>query len=290
LGNFTHHRELADVNDQTVVRMNRDTLYSFGVFDLDAGAVSVDLPDAKGRFMSLLLIDEDHYNPATFYAPGSHTITREQVGTRYVALAVRTFVDPGDPADVQKAHAAQDAIRVEQPGGPGKFDVPAWDQKSLTAVRNELKKDAAGVPDMTKAFGRPGEVDPQQHLLATAVGWGGNPARDATYVSRTPEANDGERVHRLTVKGVPVDGFWSITVYNQAGFMAPNPQKAYSLNNITAKKGADGAYTIQFGGCRSGVGNCLPIMAGWNYLVRLYRPRSEILDGRWKFPEAKPVT
>jgi hypothetical protein len=30
-------------------------------------------------------------------------------------------------------------------------------------------------------------------------------------------------------------------------------------------------------------------MPGWNYIVRLYRPRAEILDGRWTFPEAQPA-
>jgi hypothetical protein len=30
--------------------------------------------------------------------------------------------------------------------------------------------------------------------------------------------------------------------------------------------------------------NCLPIMEGWNYIVRLYQRRPEILDGSWKFP------
>jgi hypothetical protein len=30
-------------------------------------------------------------------------------------------------------------------------------------------------------------------------------------------------------------------------------------------------------------------MPGWSYLVRLYRPRAEVLDGRWTFPEAKPA-
>jgi hypothetical protein len=29
-------------------------------------------------------------------------------------------------------------------------------------------------------------------------------------------------------------------------------------------------------------------MKGWNYTVRLYRPRREILEGTWKFPEAQP--
>ena len=35
--------------------------------------------------------------------------------------------------------------------------------------------------------------------------------------------------------------------------------------------------------------NCVLIMKGWNYMVRLYRPRAEVLGGRWKFPEAEPV-
>jgi hypothetical protein len=288
-GKFTHNRELADVKNQTVVRLNRDTLYSFGVFDLDAGPVTVDLPDTKGRFMSLLLISEDHYNPATFYDAGPHMITRQLVGTRYVTLAVRTFVDPSDPADLQKAHTSQDAIKVEQPNGPGSFEVPTWDQTSLAGVRNELKMIAAGITDLSKAFGTPEEVDPRQHLAATAAGWGGNPARDALYVAVTPKENDGKQVHQLTVKDVPVDGFWSITVYNKEGFMEPNQQNAYSLNNVTAKKDVNGSYTVQFGGCEKDACNCLPIVPGWNYLVRLYRPRPEILDGSWKFPEAQPA-
>lgn len=288
-GKLKHNRELADVHNQTVVRLNRDTLYSFGVFDLNAGPVTVDLPDTKGRFMSLLLINEDHYNPATFYAAGPHKITRELAGTRYVALAIRTFVDPDDPADLLKAHAAQDAIKVEQPGGPGKFEVPAWAQASLTAVREELKKAGSSKTDMSKAFGVRGEVDPEQHLIATAAGWGGNPPRDALYIPVMPKVNDGKQAYRLTLKDVPVDGFWSITVYNQAGFMVPNPQNAYSLNNITAKKNADGGYTLQFGECGPAVSNCLPIVPGWNYLARLYRPRAEVLDGRWKLPDAEPI-
>ena len=58
---------------------------------------------------------------------------------------------------------------------------------------------------------------------------------------------------------------------------------------MTAKANADGSFTIQFGGCEDGVVNCLPISEGWNYIARLYRPRAEILDGSWQFPEAQPV-
>jgi hypothetical protein len=42
------------------------------------------------------------------------------------------------------------------------------------------------------------------------------------------------------VKDVPVDGFWSISLYNAEGFFEPNNLNAYALNNITAKKSDDG--------------------------------------------------
>jgi hypothetical protein len=32
-----------------------------------------------------------------------------------------------------------------------------------------------------------------------------------------------------------------------------------------------------------------PITKGWTYTVRMFRPRPEILNGTWKFPEARPV-
>jgi hypothetical protein len=88
---------------------------------------------------------------------------------------------------------------------------------------------------------------------------------------------------------VPVDGFWSISLYNAQGFFEPNDLNAYTLNNVTAKKAADGSVTIQFGGCDGKTPNCLPIVKGWNYMVRLYRPRAEVLNGSWKFPEARPA-
>ena len=88
---------------------------------------------------------------------------------------------------------------------------------------------------------------------------------------------------------MPVEGFWSISVYNADGFFVPNAENAYSLNNVTATKGDDGTVAIQFGDCGGKVANCLPVVDGWNYMVRLYRPRPQILDGSWTFPEAKPV-
>jgi len=91
------------------------------------------------------------------------------------------------------------------------------------------------------------------------------------------------------VRDVPVDGFWSISVYNAEGYFQKNQYDAYTLNNITAKKSADGSIKAQFGGCDGKIPNCLPTTPGWNYWVRLYRPRPEILNGNWKFPDAHEV-
>ncbi|WP_395396145.1 DUF1254 domain-containing protein (plasmid) [Novosphingobium sp. BL-8A] len=286
LGKFVHNRELVDLDHQLVIRMNRDTIYSQTVLDLNAGPVTITLPDTGGRFLSALVIDEDHYVIETFYDSAPHRFARGAVNTRYIAVLLRTFVDPSDPADLRKVHALQDAITVEQPGGPGTFEVPDWEKASLDATRAELCKAKV---DLSNAFGKPDEVDPGAHLIATAMGWGGNPPRDAVYLMFEPAVNDGKTKYRLTVKDVPVDGFWSVTVYNKDGYFEKNPQNAYSINNVTAKRDADGSVSIQFGSCDGSVANCLPITPGWGYSARLYRPRAEVLNGNWTFPEAKRV-
>jgi hypothetical protein len=290
LGKFVHHRELIPV-DFPIVRPNRDTLYSMGIFDLDAGPVAISMPDTGTRFMSLQLIDEDQYCPNVFYGKGSYTITREQIGTRYVSIGIRTLVDPANPKDLEQVHGLQDAIKFEQKGGPGKWEVPNYDQASQKKVRDALLLLAETLPDTKRMFGARNYVDPVRHLIGTAMGIGGNPEKDALYLTVTPAKNDGATIHRLTVpRDVPVDAFWSITVYDAQGHFAKNELDIYSLNNITAKKDANGSFTIQFGSCDGKIQNCLPITSGWNYTVRLYRPRREILNGTYKFPDAQPVS
>lgn len=287
IGKLTHIRAAPSIEGQNVVRMNRDTLYSSGVFDLEAGPLTIVLPDPGSRFMSMQVISEDHYTTEVVYAPGTYTYDRARVGTRYVYPIIRTLVSAEDAADVRAVNELQDAIAVRQ-HARGAFVIPDWDERSRGQVRQALKALASqGAGD--RMFGSREEVDPVDFLVGAAVGWGGNPPSAAMYVGVQPDSNDGTVVHALTVRDVPVDGFWSITVYNASGFFEKNKADAYSLNNFTAIKSDDGAYRIQFGDCDAGAKNCLPIMKGWNYTVRLYRPRKELLSGAWKFPEARPV-
>ncbi|CAN7706915.1 MULTISPECIES: DUF1214 domain-containing protein [Ensifer] len=287
-GKFDHTREMVPLDKQTIIRLNRDTLYSSAVFDLDAGPVTINVPDTDDRFVSLLVIDQDHYAHGVFYGAGSYTLTRKDIGTRYVVLAFRFFADPNSSEDMKKVHALQDAVTFKQ-SAQGSFEIPEWDSKSRDNTRRALLDLGALLPNTAKMFGPRDEVDPVRHLIGAALGWGGNPDKEAFYLNVTPEKNDGDSVYRLTVKDVPVKDFWSVTVYNKEGFFTPNAFNAYSLNNVTAQKSQDGSVTVQFGGCDGKVANCLPTPEGWNYMVRLYRPEMQVLEGSWKFPAAEEV-
>lgn len=287
LGKFIHLRDLPLEN--TGVRPNRDTLYSEAVFDLDAGPVRITLPKAGNRFMSMMVVNEDHYVYEVDYTPGNYNFTRGEVGTRYVFMALRILIDPASPKDVKEAHALQDAVIVRQKGA-GRFEAPNWDPVSQKKVRDSLLALNSGLPDLRRAFGARFQVDQVRHLIGTAAAWGGNPDKDAFYLNVTPTRNDGSTVYKLNVPAkVPVNAFWSVTVYDAEGHLQKNQYNTYSLSSITAKKNADGTVLVQFGACDGKIPNCIPTMKGWNYMVRLYRPRDEILSGKWKFPEARAV-
>lgn len=284
-GTIKHTREMAPIDHQTVVRLNRDTLYSSGIFDLDAGAVTVRLPDTGNRFISMQLVDEDQFSPAVYYAPGEYTFTREQIGTRYLLVAIRILADPNDKTDMETVHKIQDAIVAKQVN-QGNFDTPQWDSASRDSIRAALRDLGRFLPDSKRMFGSREDVDQVRHLIGTAVGWGGNPEKDALYIGRTEPQNDGTTAYRLKIGNVPVEGFWSVSVYNAKGYFEKNDRNAYTVNNVTADKAADDSVTIQFGNCTTHIPNCLPITEGWNYTVRLYRPSADILNGTWTFPEA----
>jgi hypothetical protein len=129
-------------------------------------------------------------------------------------------------------------------------------QASQKKVRDALLVLGSTLPDFKNAFVPKSERGrPRAALDRRGGGWGGNPPKDAIHLNVTPAKNDGTTVHKLNVKDVPVDGFWSMTVCAAQGYPQANPYNAYSLNNITAKKNDDGSFAIQFGGC-DGVLRC----------------------------------
>jgi hypothetical protein len=154
-------------------------------------------------------------------------------------VGVRTLVNPADANDMKKGRRLQDALLVEQPGGPGKFEVPNWDPINQSKVRDALLVLSATVTDTRRTFGTKDEVDPILHLVAAASTWGGNPPRDAIYLNFTPAKNDGKTIYKLTVRDVPVDGFWSVSLYNAQGYYeknaVPMDRLRFSLADATAR-------------------------------------------------------
>jgi hypothetical protein len=200
-----------------------------------------------------------------------------------VLVGVRVLVDPAAPADVGAVAAIQDQIGLEASSSKP-FEMPDYETASFDATRTAVLELARHAGDLDHAFGTRDAADPVRHLIATAAGWGGLPDRGARYLSVDPAAGEGE--YKLTARDVPVDGFWSISVYNADGFFEQNDRDAYSVNNITAEPNDDGSITVHFAGCGDDRPNCLPTTEGWNYIVRLYRPRPEIVDGSWTFPRS----
>ena len=284
-GKFCHDRTPIAAEKQDIIRLNRDTPYSQGVFDLTV-PLTIEMPDAGTRFQSLMVINEDHFIKHVSYTPGSYTFTQEKMGSRYIYIGIRTFMDPNNPADMEAGQKLQDAIKVSQ-SAAGKLELPDWDQTQREKLHDAILPLGAFMPDSRRALGDADEVDPVRHLVATAIGWAGNRTKDALYLINTVSQNDGSTAYTLSVPDVPVDGFWSVTVYNDKGFYEA-PENAISVNNVTAAKDADGKVTVHFGGDPK-ASNYLRIMPGWNYTVRLYRPRAELLDGSWKFPDAQPT-
>ena len=285
IGALTHLRQPTTPDKQTVIRMNQDTLYSATVLDLSM-PVKLTLPEAGGRYMSMQVVNQDHYMFVEA-KPGTYELTEDAVGTPFAYVTVRTFIDVLDPDDLAQAHAAQDAIELTG-GGDGPFAAPDWNTDKLAMARKALSDLAVLGFDATYAFGRKEEVRPVDHLVGAAAGWGGMPRSAAMYTMDSVDENDGKTPYAVTVKDVPVDAFWSITVYNADGYLEANDRGVNSYNNFSAKPNEDGSHTVHFGGCEGGRVNCIPISPGWNYTIRMYEPEAEILDGSWVFPEIVP--
>ena len=283
---WVHFRQPTPLDQQSVIRMNRDTLYSVAVVDIGEGA-TLTIPDAAGRYLTVMVLNEDGYLNCVFHEAGDHPLAVAEFDTGFVLLVARTLADPTDADDIAEANRLQDGLVVEaasaRPWESGRFD-----EASYQAVKKPLLAlGAAGIHDSTRTFGRREEVDRVRFLVGSAGGFGGLPETEAFYEIRADPLPVGR--YRLTVGAVPVDAFWSISVYNRDGYFDPNEYDSYSVNSITAVAAADGSVLVEFGPEPGAADNYLYVTDGWNYVVRLYRPRPEVLDHRWTFPVPEPL-
>lgn len=137
---FFHFRSPTPLDKQNVVRMNRDTLYSMGIVDTSRGA-TITIPELpKGRFASVMLIDNDHYVPQVIYTSGTHNLPQD---TKYLAIGVRIqAINPKNPEEIALINKLQDQFIIKANSGD---PLPAfqWDVNSLKDLTSQYEKDSA---------------------------------------------------------------------------------------------------------------------------------------------------
>jgi hypothetical protein len=311
-------RDLLKAGEDSIVRVNNDTLYKTAFVYLGNGPVVLrsDTP-SKERFSSFQLQDDRNANYRNIINPaGSYTlyhgekpgnITGEAVEVPSLLSAVVTRIEvknPNDAADMAAAQAVFDGITIE---GPTIREMPAvdllsrFDEQVAQEASKRMDETARSVSfsDMIVGPGQePGKDVPYlYHSAGSKVGWGGPATSHSAYESmftdesgETLEGTNGEYV--LVTDAPPVNAFWSITVYDSTtGRLHPNEDNRYHINNTTAVKNEDGTVTFRFKvKCEDGDVNCLEVPAGpFDVAARYYLPEPEIMSGEWTIPRPAKV-
>ena len=288
-GRLTHERDFPPAGRQSRPWADGDVLRSRAVFDLELGPVTVTVPDAGERFVSLEALDEDHYTVAMFYGPGTYTFSFDNVSTRYVLIVVRIMVDPANRADLARVHELQETIMVSRQGG-GRFVIPNWDPVSQAKVRVALQLLANTVSGDDRTFGAREEVDPVRHLIGTATQWDRCPPRDIAYLHAC--AAQERRPHHPSAQRRPCAGGRLLVaerLRQQWAFSEREPRRTHGqqpdratrrrrFRRRAVRRLRTGASTIA---CRSP-------RAGATWCGSIDRA-PKILGGKWKFPDAQPL-
>jgi hypothetical protein len=238
---FYHFRRPTPLDKQNVVRMNRDTLYSMGIVDTSKGA-TITVPELpKDRYVSVYLVDNDHYCPFVIYSSGTHELPGD---TQYLGVGVRIQVfNPQDEDEVALINELQDQF-VIQAKSADPFAKPEWDQQSLNALRADYEKEFQKFAKYPSDWQGPrGKVNEQTRHLAAAGAWGLFPEWDATYIIYSGN-HDPNVCHTATYAVPENNAFWSITMYGNDGFIKSENS---IVNSSTVKVNADGTFTVYFG-------------------------------------------
>jgi hypothetical protein len=287
INKFYHIRAVTPLDKQTVVRMNKDVLYSGAVIDAEKGATVTFPAMPDKRYASILVIDNDHYCPTVIYTPGKHELPND---TKYMFMAIRIQVyNSNDTAEVAMVNRLKDQFIIES-NSAQEFAEPTWEKASLDSLRNEYEKEFSKFdkyPD--EWMGPKGKVNEQTRQFAAAGAWGLFPNKDATYINYNGGNLSGDKCYVATYKVPDVSGFWSITLYGNDGFMKSENSV---INAANVKYNKDKTFTVYFGAadkCPKDAKNRLDITDGWNFLMRCYLPGQSVLNGSYTLPAVTEV-
>ena len=192
-----------------------------------------------------------------------------------------------------------DAAKLDPATARALDDVPKLAIEKIAAAYEAMKPQQGWV--VSSKTGRYG-TDYLDRAIITAVGLGANLPQDAIYPTSIVNAEgkpyDGAKKYAMHFdKGElpPVNGFWSLTMYDAHYFFVANPLDRYTLGSRSKfAKNADGSIDLYIQHADPGSkreANWLPAPEGkFVLMLRMYWPKEKapsILDGSWKVPPVK---
>jgi hypothetical protein len=216
-----------------------------------------------------------------------------------VATLTKLGIVPGQDFDAAKLDPAV-AKGLARAPKPAQEQIMAWLKEGI-AVGDFKLENGWAFSTKTGVYG----TSYLQRALVTAIGLGANRPQDAIYPTSTgPDllkkySGDKKYVMRFE-KGQlpPVEGFWSLTMYDKDYFFVDNPLNRYTLSQRNElKPNADGSVDLYIQAESPGKdneSNWLPAPKDeFILMMRLYWPKEtspSLLDGSWKIPEVKEAS
>ncbi len=273
INEWEHKLKLMTYQTQTVVRQNRDTLYSKALVDVSKGATfSVEKSD---QYQTLHVLDSNHREIFVLYSDSDVRTKKidmsdlSQGADTHVYVVLRTAMPNGESPEAYKiANKLQLSAKIQansaKPYVPKGFN---QESREKTRLALEPKLLTFSIPN---AFGTVDakNVTKYDATIGVGIGWGGFSTAHAHYkILIAQDRNGAPQTMTFPAPKFKKGGFFSITTYGPDAYIHADK---YALNMHEMKKNQDGSYTVNFN--RPGENNNIEIMKGWTAALRMYRP------------------
>lgn len=286
-----HKRQLTPTDSQPVVRMNRDTYYTMAVVDVSEGA-TITMPEVpEGKYISVQPVTEDHRIQPMFYGAGTFELSTHTGDHLYLVIRLDSTFTEAEAATYQDQMSLNANSNMP-------FTAEPVNQESFESVEKALKAKMAainkrdGKDALVGMFTAPDDASnklftQEKYEVGAAIGWGG--AQEVDNIYEVSGNFPADVPHQATFQDPKNNAFWSITVYNKAGFMFNDHA---NLSSNTAVPNEDGSYTINFGGGPDALNNIeIENDSGvFNLGIRHYQPSELVsVEGFRILPTVKAV-
>lgn len=227
---FHHFVGLTKAADKWVVSPNNDTIYSLAIANAREG-FTLELPEVGDRFLSTQIITEDHMTPFYIYGGGTHEFSAEQLQTDFVVVGVRMGTDGTDEDVKVVTESLQPQYKVI--GAATADDLPEVDMELLEKVRAAMLAEYSKLPNSFGAMQKRVEdvSDWEYFTYVTAGAWGLSADENAMYAAGGPKDAKGGDCYLANFPEVPVEAFFSITVYGPEKYLMSDVDNIVSSNH-----------------------------------------------------------